>query len=348
MKDEFLIDRHKLNYHPEEVSCWLKKEPFYPIYVEISPTNRCNHRCIFCGFGYTEHKNQDLDTEYLSIAIQSMAECGIKAIMFCGEGEPLLHPDIADLIKLAKELGIDVSLTTNGVLMNEEFLKNALPYLNWIKVSVDGGTPETYSKVHGCKKSDFNTLMKNLETAVEIRDKNNYSCTIGTQSILLDENTLEIYDLARTLKKTGVDYFVIKPYTPHPYNKDNLDINELQDVWNWFGDQRVLDLKDDKFDVIVRYTAFENQDLEREYHDCYASDFWCYIGSDGAIYICNNYLGNPDYIYGNIYQKTFKEIWDTRPHIDIDLNNCRKICRMNEVNNYLWRMKNPPAHKNFI
>ena len=37
-------------YHPERVSEWLRKGDCYPIYVEIGPTNRCNHHCIFWAF----------------------------------------------------------------------------------------------------------------------------------------------------------------------------------------------------------------------------------------------------------------------------------------------------------
>ena len=43
------VDNHKLMYHPERVTEWRERKDCYPIYVEIGPTNACNHRCIFRG-----------------------------------------------------------------------------------------------------------------------------------------------------------------------------------------------------------------------------------------------------------------------------------------------------------
>ena len=54
-KNEFLIDSHKLIYHPNEVSKWMNKEIIAPIYVEIGPINTCNHDCIFCGLDFEDH-----------------------------------------------------------------------------------------------------------------------------------------------------------------------------------------------------------------------------------------------------------------------------------------------------
>ena len=51
-----------------------------------------------------------------------MGNGGVKSIMFAGEGEPLLHPDIADMVNYAKQCSIDSSFTTNGVRLSRSFL----------------------------------------------------------------------------------------------------------------------------------------------------------------------------------------------------------------------------------
>ena len=58
--DGLRIDHHKLLFHVDRVSDWLKGERIYPIYMEISPAGSCNHRCIFCGLdfmGYQDRKS---------------------------------------------------------------------------------------------------------------------------------------------------------------------------------------------------------------------------------------------------------------------------------------------------
>jgi hypothetical protein len=67
-------------------------------------------------------------------------------------------------------------------------------------------------------------------------------------------------------------------------------------------------------------------------------------------------LSDDKFCYGNIYNNSFEEIWegDKRKESyeyiqnELDINNCRVNCRMDDINRYLWSLKNPNAHVNFI
>lgn len=345
--DEYRIDDHKLIFHPHRVSHWLKGKPVYPIYIEIGPYGGCNHRCIFCAYNYTKYKPISLDTEVLKTRINNMAELGIKAIMYSGEGEPLLHKDISSIINYTKRRGIDVAVTTNGVMLTKEFSEKSLDSISWIKVSVDAGKPETYAKIHGSSNKDFFKVLNNLETAIKIRSDNLYNCTVGAQALLLPENANELHLLASHLKETGVDYFVVKPFTDHPYREGNigdLRYNELL----YKVKENLSYLESEDFKIIVRSGAFERLKEKREYKKCYSLDFWCFIDASGDVYACSNFLKNKRYVYGNIIKESFEEIWNNRKKIDIDLCDCRSICRMDKVNQYLWDLKHSPPHVNFI
>ena len=145
--DEYRIDNHKLMFHPHRVSDWLKGNPIYPIYIDICPYGGCNHRCIFCAYNYTKYESISLDTGILKSTINNMADIGVKAIMYSGEGEPLLHKDISSIVNHTNLNGIDVAVTTNGVMFTKEFSEKCLGSLSWIKVSIDAGRAETYAKI---------------------------------------------------------------------------------------------------------------------------------------------------------------------------------------------------------
>src|SRR3989338_8010506 len=90
-KQKVQIEGHKLMYHVDEVSKWLKGEMVAPIYVEIGPINSCNHKCVFCALDYLKSRGSAISKDVLIANLKDMAEFGVKSIMFAGEGEPLLY-----------------------------------------------------------------------------------------------------------------------------------------------------------------------------------------------------------------------------------------------------------------
>ena len=81
MADEYRIDAHKLMYHPRRVAAWLEGRNIFPIYMEISPSGACNHRCIFCSLDYMGYQNRRLETARLLEIIRELAAGGLKSLM---------------------------------------------------------------------------------------------------------------------------------------------------------------------------------------------------------------------------------------------------------------------------
>src|SRR3990167_7567079 len=111
--DKYLIDGHKLYWNLDRVVEWQEKRIIPPIYIEVSPVSYCNHKCIFCGLDFAKQKVIQLDSEIFCKQLKKMGQLGVRSIMYAGEGEPLLHKDLAKFVKITKENGIDVSIT-NG------------------------------------------------------------------------------------------------------------------------------------------------------------------------------------------------------------------------------------------
>ncbi|TIH17287.1 radical SAM protein [Marinifilum sp. JC120] len=356
MSDNLRIDSHKMHLHPRRVADWLEGENIYPVYMELSPAGACNHRCKFCGLDFAGYKPDFLNTEILTARLSEMGKLGVKSIMYAGEGEPLLHKDMDQIIRATKEAGIDVALTSNAVLLDEKNSAKIMPYTSWIKVSLNGGTPGTYSRIHGTQENDFQRVLKNLETAANIREKQQAKCTLGVQLVLLPENEGEVETLAGLTRDAGMDYLVIKPYSHHPQSicteyKDisYTDCSELEELLQSY--------KTDSFNVIFRSETMKIWDgRKRDYKHCNALPFWSYIDSKGNVWGCSIYLNDDNFLYGNIHENSFEEIWTGKKRAasfkwcaeNLNPQQCRVNCRMDKINAYLWELKNPGDHVNFI
>ena len=368
--DKYLIDGHKLIYHPERVAQladagtdWSKHKKLRPIYAEISSSGACNHRCTFCSVDYIGYKSVFISRDTLVKFFTSASSIGLKSVMFAGDGEPLLNPEIIEIVQDAHRYGIDTSFTTNGVHLKERFIKEAMHLVSWIKVSMNAGDADSYEKIHRTSIKDFDKVWSNLEKAVSERSQANSlaKTTLGIQSLILPDNYDSLDMLAKRASDYGLDYIVLKPYVHNIYmlQPGYNDIDYTQKHYR----ETLLELKSkyetDHFKVVSRENALSKLvgDTER-YSTCWSTpSLWFYISGDGSVYACGAHVGNPNFLLGNINQQEIKEIWesDNRKNCleyvqdKLDLNDCRRTCRMDEVNSYLSQViENNPSHVNFI
>ena len=352
MKSHPEVDNHKLIYHPERVSEWIQKGDCYPIYVEIGPTNSCNHKCIFCALDWLKKGVSNIDSEVLVRSLEEMAEVGVKSVMFAGEGEPLLHKEIGLFTKTAKQYGLDVSMTTNGVLFTQSKIEGCIPNLSWIRFSIDSGSAENYSLVHGTNSQDFERLIYNINESVKFRDKNKLDTIIGAQFLAISQNSDEAIKLVGILKKIGVDNLQIKPYSHHPSSAHDFTVTaEYYDQL----EKKLEKFNSRDFKVLFRKKTIERLNSEASYSQCYGLPFFALIDSRGDIFPCNLFYGKKEASYGNLYDKSFLDIWQGEKRKKIlekmnekGVSDCRKGCRLDTINRYLDRLKNPSLHDNFI
>ncbi|MBI5586790.1 MAG: radical SAM protein [Deltaproteobacteria bacterium] len=354
--DEFRIDSHKLMYHVGRVNDWLSGDDVYPIYAEISPVGYCNHRCTYCALDYMEYQARYLPAGLIKERLSEMGRLGVKSVMYAGEGEPLLHKNITDIINHTKISGIDVAVTSNGVLFNRKVVAESLASITWIKISINGGTKETYAKVHRTKEEDFPAVIENIREAVRFRKEHRLTATIGMQMILLPENAHEAVLLANTARDIGADYLVVKSYSQHLKSLTR-QYRELRYSDYYHLGEELKKIDGGNFSVVFRMNAMKKLESGKKgYAKCLALPFWSYIDAGGGVWGCSAYLGDERFLFGNINDNTFEEIWksDRRKKAmefvarELDIRECRDNCRMDEVNRYLWELRNPSLHANFI
>lgn len=346
------IDSHKLLYHPARVAQWLAEGDCFPIYVEIGLTNRCNHRCAFCALDWLEGKKIDMGREVLLAALKEMAAHGVRSLMFAGEGESLLHPDAPLFMRTASELGMKVAVTTNGVPLTPEKAEACLPWLTWLRFSVNGPTPEQYAAAHGTRPEDFRKVLDNIAAAAAIKKRLGLKVDIGVQTLLLPESLDNIVDLAGLVRATGADNFQIKPYSQHPESKNRVAIDPAGylDLEPKFAACATED-----FRIHFRRNTIHNLISGADYETCHGLPFFALITAAGDIIPCNLFYNRPEFSYGNLNELGFAAIWQGEKRRRVrellaarDIGECRQICRLDPLNRYLHRLRHPEESDAFV
>jgi cyclic pyranopterin phosphate synthase len=371
--DKYRIDSHKYAFHPQHSSTILdylgdrkdiavrsRYKHQHPLYIEVSPVGACNHRCTFCAVDYIGYKSIFMDINAYKRSLDSMRNKGCKSIMFAGEGEPLLHPNINEFVNFTKEeLDIDVAFTTNAFRLSEKFVAECLKNISWIKVSFNGGNPSTYASIHQTSETDFEVVSNHIRFANRYRLENGINCAIGLQTLLLPENVDTIPELCEHAIDLGADYIVIKPYSQHKYSDTviykDIDYSQYLDL----GD-KLKCYNSESFNVIFRINTIKNwmSQNDQRYCKCLATpSTWAYWMANGDVYSCSAYLLDDRFKLGNINEASFDDVWvsDRRmDHLDfvldeLDISECRVNCRMDQVNRYLDNIYTKDvAHLNFI
>lgn len=352
----YIFDGHKLNYHIDRVSEFLTHGDCFPLYMEISPVGSCNHRCLFCAYDYIGHPNRKLETDKFLQFIDEISECGIRSLLYAGEGEPLLHPEIYKFIVHSKSRNIDVGMFTNGSLLKKELAEKILSSLTFIRFSFNGGTRENYSTIHQVKPEIFDRVVENIRAGVRLREEGRLGVDIGAQFVLMPENRGFLVDAIKVLKDAGIDYFAIKPFVQQSSSqsyqmKEQFSIDEIKDLLD-----KAESFSDDRFRVIARRDSFTGYG-KRGYRHCYGTSFISVLNSAGDVATCLPNWEREEFIFGNIYHNSFKDIWlgERRKKIkgflekELDAQKCPPNCRPNAINEYLFEIKNPAVrHLNFI
>ena len=138
-------------------------------YLRISITDRCNLRCVYCmpqsGIKLYEHR-EILTYEEIARVAGIAASLGVRKIRITG-GEPLIRKDVSWLIASLKAIESieEISLTTNGVLLQKFAGELAEAGLNRINVSLDTLRPERYREI--TRGGDLSLVLKGIDAAEE-------------------------------------------------------------------------------------------------------------------------------------------------------------------------------------
>src|SRR5260370_23485874 len=116
----------------------------HAIMAHIIPIRRCNLACAYCN-EYDDF-SKPLPVAVMKERLDHLARLGTSIITFSG-GEPLLHPDLDELIAYARHIGALACMITNGYLLTPERVKRLNNAgLDHMQISIDNVMPDEVSK----------------------------------------------------------------------------------------------------------------------------------------------------------------------------------------------------------
>jgi MoaA/NifB/PqqE/SkfB family radical SAM enzyme len=134
----------------------------HPLLAHIIPIRRCNLTCKYCN-EYDDFSSP-VPTGEMFRRIDKLAEVGTSVITISG-GEPLLHPELDDIIRRIRRHGMVTGLITNGYLLVPERIQRLnRAGLEWLQISIDNVMPDDVSK------KSLKVLDKKLEFLAEYAD----------------------------------------------------------------------------------------------------------------------------------------------------------------------------------
>lgn len=367
-KDKLILDGHKLRWHRERVEAWLKGERIAPITVDCALTRRCTYRCIYCFGQLQANDEKKMTRDVIFRFLDDAAEIGVKAVSFVSDGESTCSPHIYDAILRGKKNGLDIALGTNGFLLKEERLEEILSCLTYLRFNISAVDSSSYAQIMGCEEKCFYKVFNTIKKCVTIKKEKNLDITLGIQMVLMPQFSKWIMPFARFGKELGVDYAVIKHCCDDILGSLGIDYSRyfaLKDILREAEEQSRED-----YLVKVKWSKILSEG-KRKYAQCYGPLFIMQLSGSGLVAPCGGLFHRrySNFHIGNIVDKPFKEIWQSKRYREVmDLiaskdfdarKTCGTLCLQHMANEFLWDLKQQnivfekpegslPRHVNFV
>lgn len=248
----------------------------HPIVAHIVPTRRCNLACTYCN--EFDAVSQPIPLAEMLRRVDQLAALGTTIITISG-GEPMLHPDLDEIIRHIRRRGAIATLITNGYLLTTDRIRRLNQAgLDYLQISIDNVNPDETSK------KSLKVLDRKLEWLAEYAE---FSITVNSvlgSPVRQPEDARTIARRARALGLTStVGILHDGDGQLRPLAADHLAI--YQDLLE----------PDQKMFSFAQYDTFQrniSRGLPNTWH-CRAGGRFLYICEDGLVHYCSQQRGHP-------------------------------------------------------
>ncbi len=217
----------------------------FPYFATMNTTNICNLRCQFCEIHYFYKKAKEsagrVFPNHLDIDVLEQSDEWLKYVISTelsgASGEPFINPNIIDVIHWLKKYDIQLSATTNGLLIDEGIARELIKAeFDSLLFSIHAGDSELYNQLQG---GDFNQVLSNMKYIAALKREGNCAYPRIYINYMLNQMTAHsVKGLMKLAKEAGADAFVMNHYYDCR-NALNRDISFYFDVER--GDELLKD-----------------------------------------------------------------------------------------------------------
>ena len=282
------------------LSDYFGDKPF-PVSVHIEIASKCNERCLHCFIPH-ECKTEVMPFPTFEKIISQCAAMNILHITISG-GEPLLHPNIINMLAICREKDLSVNVLSNLTVLTDdianEMMKNPLLSVQTSIYAMDENIHDAITKSKGSlfkTKSAINSL---LERNIPLQ----ISCPIMKLNY---EYYKEVISWAERYNISVLaDYAIIAKYN-HDGNGLELRLS-LDEIEQFIRDNFT---NNTQFKTDEENELLKNRMKSPDDYICSICGSSICIGVDGNVYPC---VGWNDYVLGNIDDSTLIDIWENSP-----------------------------------
>jgi radical SAM protein with 4Fe4S-binding SPASM domain len=219
-------------------------------------------------------------------------------------GEPLLRPDIFSLAMRARELGMRVSLATNGTLLTPEAVDQiAASGIGRVSISLDGATPGRHDALRG--EGSFRKALAGIES---LRGKVDFQINF-TVSRLSQDQLADVFQLAEELGAKALHLFFLVP-TGRGREEDLISPEGQENLLAMIDRERAKSSLEVQVTCAPQYARISGpKEGERRPGGCLAGIRFAFVSRKGDVYPC----GYLPLKAGSIREKSFGEVWENSP-----------------------------------
>lgn len=271
-----------------------------PLQCSFYVTDRCNLDCSYC----TEYDNAKPHPTLADLKtwLHKIRSLGTMRIALVG-GEPLLHPDIVEVVRYCRELGFATSLTTNGFLLNRELIRELdAAGLEVMQISVDRMTPSPVTK------KSFKTVLPKLD---EFRDSR---IQLHITGVICEDTVAESRAVLDTGLARGIptEVRLVHADPQRFFRVKEADSSAARELLEWMREAKRRGIKIHTNEAILNYQLGLLQG-ERLDWTCTAGYKIFFVSAQGQFWLCS-------------MQHTDKHIMDITPE-DLFANYRKKSCQ---------------------
>lgn len=290
----------KLAYSPEAKST----EHFVPLVLSYNVTRECNMKCSHCYINATDKKLKDeLTTQETKALIDQIHQVSSPLLILSG-GEPLLRPDIFELIEYGSKKGLKMGLGSNGYLIDDSVAKKLKDAgIATVSISLDSNIPAQHDEFRGVTGA-----WEKAVNACKVLRKNGVLVQVNTT--LTHDNYNQIDDIMTLAESIGVENFHLFFLVPTGRGVKLTDISPQkyeEMITKTFAKvhKHRLNVRPSCAPQFMRIAQGMGVDMRQWIRGCIAGLHYCRIYANGEVTPCP-YLPIK---LGNIKEKSFKEIW---------------------------------------